>query len=576
MIPVAVKRKRRIGRRILAVLLVFLVLCGVGFHLFITRYLPPLVKKRLSEVIVTGSDSLYKFEMGNFDLGFWGGSARFTDLHITIDSTVYKRMKESRLLPPMTCEILLQKGHINGLGLRSLVLSHKLNIDEIIFDAADVKLSRHFKASEDKTDDGQPLWKLIQPRMRSISIGAIYCANLKINYQNVDSATSFRWQIEKSNILVSDIKVDSVSAKDSNRFMFAKNVSFNATNIRLKTTDGLYSLTANEVSYASAGEWMEIKQLDFLPAVNEAAFSKHFGYQHEIYKLKAPLLRLKHFIFPIWITRNRMQADTLELASPVFAIHLDRNGKANPYSRKGNYPQQMLQRAGFTIAVKRVNATDASVTYTETSSLTNRTGELVFPSVSGTIDNITNDPVTLKRFPECIARVHGSVMSTGKVNTVFRFNLPDRNGGFTVNASITNLNAPQLQPLFKAMTAVEMQSFNLQRLDYAVSGNEDAATGSLSMKYDNMDILLNQVEPDKSFDRKGLISFIANRLIIYKENPMKNEEERKANGVRVQRDATRSFFNLIWKTMFTASGKIVLRPRGQRKLQRKAAQKLRK
>jgi hypothetical protein len=318
---------------------------------------------------------------------------------------------------------------------------------------------------------------------------------------------------------------------------------------------------------------MEIKELEFIPAVNEAAFSKHFGYQHEIYKLKAPVVRLKNFAFPLWITRNRMQADTLELASPVFAIHLDRNGKANPYSRKGKYPQQMLQRAGFVIHVKRVNATDASVTYTETSNLTNRTGKLVFPSLSGTIDNITNDPLILDRSPECIARIHGSVMSTGKLNTVFRFNLPDRSGKFSVTASITNLHTPQLQPLFKAMTAVEMQSFDMQRLDYAVSGNQDAATGSLSMRYDNMDILLNKVEPDKSFDRKGLLSFFANRLIIYKENPMKDEEERKASGVTVQRDITRSFFNLIWKTMFTASGKIVLRPMGQRKIQRMKASK---
>ncbi|MEO6610865.1 MAG: hypothetical protein ABIT05_16685 [Chitinophagaceae bacterium] len=568
-----VVKKRSLGRKILIGLVIFVILCAAAFHLYITRYLPPLVKRRLTEVIVTGSDSLYKFEMGKFDLGFWGGSARFTDLHITIDSTVYKRMKEAHKLPPMTCEIHLSKGQINEIGMRAMIFSHKIDIGEILFDSADVKLARHFKTTEDDVDNGQPLWKLIQPRIRSISIGAIYCAGLKINYQNVDSATSFRWQIEKSNILISGIKVDSVSARDSNRFMFASNVSFNASHIKLKTTDGLYSLLANEVAYASASQWMEIKQLEFTPLVNEAAFSRHFGYQHEIYKLKAPLVRLKNFVFPLWITRNRMQADTLELASPVFAIHLDRNGKANPYSRKGKYPQQMLQRAGFTIAVKRVNATDASVTYTETSNLTNKTGKLVFPSLSGTIDNITNDPVILKRSPECIARIHGSIMSTGKLNTVFHFNLPDPAGAFTVNTSISHLDAPQLQPLFKAMTAVEMQSFNMQQLDCIVTGNENAATSSLSMRYDNMDILLNKVEPDKSLDRKGLLSLFANRLIIYKENPMKDEEERKANGMTVQRDFTKSFFSLVWKTMLTALSKIVLRPLGQRKVQRMSAPK---
>ena len=109
----------------------------------------------------------------------------------------------------------------------------------------------------------------------------------------------------------------------------------------------------------------------------------------------------------------------------------------------------------------------------------------------------------------------------------------------------------------------------MKRLDYTVTGNENAATGNLSMQYDNMDILLNKVEADKSLNKKGLFSFLANRLVIYKENPMKDDPERKAENITVQRDATRSFFNLVWKTMFTAAGEIVLRPVALRKIEKK-------
>jgi hypothetical protein len=83
------------------------------------------------------------------------------------------------------------------------------------------------------------------------------------------------------------------------------------------------------------------------------------------------------------------------------------------------------------------------------------------------------------------------------------------------------------------------------------------------------------VEPDKSLDKKGLLSFFANRLLVYKENPMKGEE-RKAISVRVQRDMTRSFFNLVWKTMFASAGEIVLRPMGQRKIEKRKERQERK
>src|SRR5690606_27981909 len=116
----------------------------------------------------------------------------------------------------------------------------------------------------------------------------------------------------------------------------------------------------------------------------------------------------------------------------------------------------------------------------------------------GTIDNITNDPVALQRRNDCVADIRGRVFSSGTMHTAFRFNLTDPAGAFTVNSTITNLDAAQLQPVFKAMTSTDLQKFKMRKLDYSISGNENAATGNLKMKYDDMDILLNKVEADKS------------------------------------------------------------------------------
>src|SRR4051812_2586523 len=98
-------RKGKVLRTIFISLLVLIVLAGVAFHLFITRYVPPMVRQRLNDVIVKGSDSLYKFEMGKFDVSFWGGSILVTDLHISVDSAHYKKMSAAKRLPPMTFNI---------------------------------------------------------------------------------------------------------------------------------------------------------------------------------------------------------------------------------------------------------------------------------------------------------------------------------------------------------------------------------------------------------------------------------------------------------------------------------------
>jgi hypothetical protein len=313
---------------------------------------------------------------------------------------------------------------------------------------------------------------------------------------------------------------------------------------------------------------MEASDFSFLPAVSSQQFKKHFGYQQTIYRIKAPSITLHNFLLPQWISNNKLQMDTVSLASPSIAMEMDRNMPPNRESKKGNYPNQLLQKAPFTVWIKRLNVTNATVAYHEVSNITSMTGKLVFPSLQGTIENITNDPQVIKRSSQCIARVNGSVMKKGNINAVFQFNLVDKKGGFSIQSTITNLNADQLQPIFLAMTTVELQSFNMKRLDFSMTGNEDQGKGNLQMKYDEMDILVNKVRADKTLDKKGLLSFFANRMIIFKENPSDNGEERKTNGIAVQRDATRSYFNLVWKTLFTASGKIVLRPAGQRRVER--------
>lgn len=562
-------KKISLTRKILIVSLALILIVVIGFQVYITKYLPPLVKSRLSSVIVDGSDSLYKFEVGKIDVNFWGGNVDLSNLHISIDSIRYQQMKEAGHLPPLTMSLLLPQANIEGLKVWKLIFSKKISIREIDLIAADVQMARHFKTTDTIINNDEPLWKLIQPDIKSISVDNIICANLNVNYQNVDSAKSFRWQFDNCNFIVTNVKVDSVSAVDSSRLLFAKNVALAAHDMKMKTPDGLYNLAAKDIQYNSSARKMELTDFSFLPAVSEKDFNNYFGYQHEIYRIKIPEVTLHNFLLPQWISNNKLQIDTATLTSPSIALELDRNMPANTKNKKGGYPNQLLQKAPFGIIIKRMNVTGAAVAYTETSNQTGLTGKVIFPTLNGTLDNITNDPAAIAKSAQCVVRVNGSIMKTGTINAAFFFSLTDKKGGFTVKSTVTNLNAAQLQPLFKAMTAVDLQSFNMKRLDYTINGNEDKGNGDLQLKYEEMDILINKVTADKTLDKKGLLSFVANRLLIYKENPDKNGEERKAVGITVQRDATRSFFNLVWKTLFTASGEIVLRPVAQRKIEKR-------
>ena len=83
--------------------------------------------------------------------------------------------------------------------------------------------------------------------------------------------------------------------------------------------------------------------------------------------------------------------------------------------------------------------------------------------------------------------------------------------------------------------------------------------GNLKLLYNNLAVEL-QKQDEKGDKMKGrkFLSFIVNKLVVYPDNPMK-DEERKAMGIRVERIRYKSFFNLVWKTLFASVKEITIR-----------------
>ena len=557
------------GQKLLIGFLILIVLAGVGFQVFMNQYIPPMVRSKMSDIIIKSSDSLYRFDATGFNVNYSTRSIHFANLHIRIDSNRYLQLKKQNRLPQVTYDIFLPEGYIDGIRIWPLIFRKDVQLGNLNIQSADVKLYRHFKHSSEREFTGRPLWKMIQPGLRSIQIGMAKIKNLKLAYHNADGSTNFNWQFEQGDLTLNSIRVDSLSTVDKSRLGFIKDIKFSARSARLNTEDGLYQLRAGKINYFSSSGAIDVTDFNLHPSMSDAAFVRKIGYQHEVYRLKMPKIRVQNFILSELLKNDKLKMEAVELRSPVIAVSMNRNAKPNPNNKRGKYPNQLLLKSPLGIDIRRLSTIDGLVEYSEMNQKNQLTGRLIFPGVRGTITNITNDPIAIRRSPICIADIQSGVFKKGLLNAIFRFNLADKAGAFTVNANIKRLDAEQLFPIVKAMASTDLQSFNLHNLDYTIKGNENRGTGKLRMKYNDMDILINQVEPDGSLDKKGLISFFANRAVIYKENPMNGKDERIAENIAVTRDPMRSFFNFIWTTLSTSAGKIILRPRGQRKLERR-------
>ena len=551
------------------ILIVVAILGSLGlitWLFFIDDIVEPVVKERITKTVTKKSNGLYKLRTGDLDISLWDRSITFSDLHIGIDSAEYHRLRKEKRIPPTTFEVFIPSGVMRDIDLSSWLFQKEIIVGQLDAQQARVRLYRHGRIQKDKEDD--PLWKQLPQGIRSIQLALATCQDLNISYIDVDNPSRNNWQLEHCDARFSDIRIDSAAKKETDRLMFAKDVAIHARNLNFKTRNGLYKLHAGGVQFSSANRNALIKEFRLQPAVKDEEIIRHYGYQHEIYRVDVPVINLKDLQWQEWVANDILKIETIELRSPAINVYLDRNARPNPYSKRGQYPQQLLQKAPFGIDVRKLTVADCAVVYREKNSRNQLSGNLHFTNVRGYIDNITNTAGGLNRSSTCVVSVNSNLMNSGQLHTIFRFNLRDKSGAFNVKAAINNIEADQLQPLAKAMASVDVQTFNLDKLNYSIAGNENAATGNLQMKYDNLDVLIYRVQRGGEMNDKGLLSFFANRFGVYKSNPMNGKTERKAMLTRVQRDPTKSFFALIWKTLSVSASEIILRPRAQRMVER--------
>lgn len=553
-------RNKRI-RNILIGFFVFLLLLAIAFQVFIDRWLEPVIKKRLATLIVSGSDSLYAFQLDKINVNFWASSVEVTNLHINVDSLHYAQREKAGNLPALTSEINLSKGSINDIMLLQLVFKKKITIGTILSKNADITLSRHFRKSDKEIDTvNQPLWKLLQPDIQSIFIDRILLNDINLNYSNADSAKAFHLKFEHCSATVDNTKVDSAAAADTSRILFTKDISILFDNIKLQTPDALYGIEAKQLRYSSEKKLLAADDFKLHPVLGQQAFYNKIGYDKDRYALDFPKLELINFQFPQWINRNTLSADTIEMTKPRINIYKDRTAKPDMRSKYGKYPHQLLQKTPFAIHVKQVKIIDGTVTYTEKNEKTAMEGKLIFQNLNGKITNVTNDDEWINANPKCITDLHGIFMDRSPIHSVFTFYLDDvKNGSFEVSADMEKVNAAELNPITVPLAQASVKSFDIKELHYYIRGTERTGIGNLLMTYNNLEVELKKVNDDNGkIKDKKLVSFLVNKLVVYPDNPL-NGKERKAINIRTDRIPNKSFFNLIWKTLFASVKDIAIR-----------------
>jgi hypothetical protein len=537
-----------------------IVLLFVFLAVIAEKFVEPILRERMKTLVIAGSDSLYTFEMGKLDASFFGSSVEINDLHIRPDSLRFIRLLHDHKLPSLTLEMHMGHGHLRGIGIFSLVFGKKVNIREIFSRDADVILLRHPNQNYPVERRMVPLWKSIKPEIRSINIGEIRLDGVKMLYKMTDTSQSVKLQFDTCNAVFSNVRIDSLASVDPDRIGFAKDVSLRFYDLKFRSPDSTYKLKAKLIDFSSKNKLLTIDSFKLQPTLKDKeSFYAMTPFQKTMTVIEYKKLSFTNFQLQQFLHSDAIIADSILIDDPVISLYKDKTQAPMLESKMNKYPHQVLLNARSDIRVKGIAVRNLNLTYTEKGEKSAQEGALTLKNVNLSVSNFTNNPDLIKQNNKSIALLTGKLLESSPANLKFIFYLDSLNGRFDVEGNISNVNAAQLNGLAEPLANMKLQSLDMERLDFFVTGDDFTATANVKMKYKNLYLLLQKRDEETgAVTTKKFLTKIINKYTFQSSNPGSDGYERTATNVVRSRLMTQAFLGLIWKTIFTGMQDVML------------------
>ena len=535
---------------------VVLILAAVAIY-FSAKWKPMLTEK-IKEGVHNGSHGLYRIDFQDIHLNLLTGSAALDSVSLMPDTNVFNQLKEQKMAPAHLFQIKLAKLKLSRIGVLTAYFKKKIEMNAIILDNPSINII-HNKVTKrpDTVKDERSLYQQISKTLKSIHVKSIRIVDADLDYINGATNKALN-SVKHLNVNVKDLLIDSLAQFDTTRFYYTKDISFNLSGYRSTGKDKMYTMKIDTIRGSAMGRSMVIKGFQMIPLHPDLAFTRMYKYGKDRYDLKFDEISFEGVDFMKLNTDGDFHARSLKIGPAKAGIFVNRELPPPPGLNKvRNFPHVALKRLPVPTVIDTVKLENIDVAYTEYNPISQKRGTIYFENLTGQITNLSNDSTHLAQNNHAIADLHARVMKASRIDVRIDFNLTDKNAAFSYKGKVGPMNLLVLNPMAKDMGLVEIESGRMQGASFDIKANASGSSGLVHFNYTDLKVkLLKEGEDGAPVKEKGLLSFLANTLLIRDANPTKGEAARTAR-VTFERTPSASFFNLLWKSFFIGMREIV-------------------
>ncbi len=557
MIKAEKPRKYKVLKWIAGIFGAIILLLGIA-AIYLSAKWKPLLSEKIREGVHNGSHGLYRINFEDIRLNLLTGSASLDSVRLTPDTLVFNQLKAVKQAPLHLFEIKLARLQLSRVAVLTAYFKKKIEMNAIILDHPSINIIHNKVVKRpDTVKDERSLYEQISKTLKSIHVKSIRIVDADLDYINGITGKPLN-SIKHLNVDVKDLLIDSLAQYDTTRFYYTKDISFLLSGYRSTGKDKMYSMKIDTIRGSAAGKNLIVKGFQMIPLHPDLAFTRKYSYGKDRYDLNFDEISFAGVDFARLNNDGDFHAKSLKIGPAKAGIFVNRELPPPPGLNKlRNFPHVALKRLPIPSVIDTVKFENIDVAYTEYNPISQKRGTIYFQNLSGTIRNLTNDSLRLSKNNHAIANLHALVMKTSRIDIEIDFNLTAKDAAFSYKGKVGPMDMKVLNPVAKDMGLVEIESGKMQSASFDIQANASGSSGLVHFNYTDLKVkLLKEAEDGAPVKKKGLLSFLANELLIKDENPSKGEAPRTAR-ISFQRTPAASFFNLLWKSFFIGMREIV-------------------
>jgi hypothetical protein len=503
----------------------------------------PLLQDELKRMITDASDSLYQLDFSGFLLNIDSGKGLIKNIKLTGDSNIYRRLVAQHKAPNMMMNMRADSMFIDHFEFVKTNDGKQLVVNNMVLQNPFIHIDYYPQPYNDTLNDssGTLLASAVKKLMQLSVI-----RHMKMNNLTLQMVHHTGTSTKKTALRNLDIALEGMDVKTGNDDSAThSNSVIKIAGYRLTTADKLYSLQVKNMLFYFGRNSAFLEKTMIEPAYSKAAFFRKVSKANERYYFVYNNIQISGIDINRLLHWQQIKINKMEAESSVTDIYTDYElSKRKPPVRKNSFPHELLQRLAFDITIDTILTHNGKFSFELKAKKSDSTAVIEMDNIESKIINVTNNPLAKSRNHFTTVTTSGKVMKAANINTIFTFDLTDRNGAFSMKTEMSPMDGTILNPLMKPLAMVEIKSLDIQKMITTMHADEIAAKGNTDLYYRNMKIAMLKKD-DERFKKRGFMSWVSN-VATADDNPKKNGKFKKGP-ISIKRNPTDSFFGYLWR-----------------------------